>query len=28
VTIDGTSDKNLPKKYNAQVIARIKDDIR
>jgi hypothetical protein len=28
VTIDGTSGKNLPKKYNAQVIARIKDDIR
>jgi len=28
VTIDSTSDKNLPKKYNAQVIARIKDDIR
>ena len=28
VTIDGASDKNLPKKYNAQVIARIKDDVR
>jgi len=28
VNVDSISDKNLPKKYNAQVIARIKDDIR
>jgi hypothetical protein len=28
VSVDSTSDKNLPKKYNALVIARIKDDIR
>ena len=28
VAVDSISDKNLPKKYNAQVIARIKDDIR
>lgn len=28
VAVDSVSDKNLPKKYNAQVIARIKDDVR
>jgi hypothetical protein len=28
VSVEGTADKNLPKKYNALVIARIKDDIR
>ena len=28
VSVDNTADKNLPKKYNALVIARIKDDIR
>lgn len=28
VNIEQASDKNLPTKYNAQVIARIKDDIR
>ena len=28
VSVDNTADKNLPQKYNALVIARIKDDIR
>ena len=28
VSVDSTADKNLPQKYNALVIARIKDDIR
>ena len=28
VSVDSTADKNLPEKYNALVIARIKDDIR
>jgi hypothetical protein len=28
VSVESTADKNLPKKYNALVIARIKDDIR
>ena len=28
VSVDSTADKNLPRKYNALVIARIKDDTR
>jgi len=28
VSVDSTADKNLHQKYNALVIARIKDDIR